>query len=275
MAKDPKDNLEIPEIDDLGDLETAGDFNIPTGLDDLLLESSQKKLVVGSWGFPSHTHFARMSSEETNVWFFEQVFNFLRAFFGLVVPDHMEVITYNASKQVKKENLNQMTFLDELMLVMKNLKESLWVIRLHLNIVGFLRSEWDPDHPVRVQIQEPANFVVWGGPDETGFQTLSISYNLFSDQKLKGENAMIWSINQPLLAKALKKWERQSGRRIEVVKGNSKDLSLSSSGFRKPAPTSAKPTTPSPPKSTSKPTQEKDLPSLEEDAIPNLDDLDL
>ena len=122
------------------------------------------------------------------------------------------------------------------MLVIKILNEQLWVIRLHLNIVGFLRTEWDPDNPIRVQIQEPANFVVWGGPDETGFQTCSISYNLFSEQKLKGENAQLWSVNQPLLEKALKKWERQSGKRIEVVKGNSKDLSLSPKGFKKPAP---------------------------------------
>lgn len=241
------DDLDIPDLDDLGSLDESSGLNeeplnIPTGLDDLLMESSKKGKVVGSWGFHSQTNFTKMSTEETNVWFFEQVFNFMRAFFGLVVPDRMEVITYNANKQVKKENLNQMTFLDEMMLVMKNLNEPLWVIRLHLNIVGFLRTEWDPDNPVRVQIQEPANFVVWGGPDETGFQTFSISFNLFSEQKLKGENAQLWSVNQPLLEKALKKWERQSGKRIETVKGNSKDLSLSPKGFKKPAPKKPKPT---------------------------------
>lgn len=259
MAKDKKDfSSQIPDLDD---------FEIPTGLDDLLLESTKKRQVVGSWGFNSQLNFTKMTPEETNVWFFEQVFNFLRGFFGLVVPDHMEVITYNGGKQVKKENLNQMTFLDELMLVMKNLKEPLWVIRLHLSIVGFLRTEWDPDNPVRLHIQEPASFVVWGGPDESGFQTFSISYNLFSNQKLKGEEALLWSINQPLLEKALKKWERQSGRPIEVVKGNSPDLSLSRHGFSKPAPMGAQPS--APPK---KPVPEEPPGG---DEIPNLDDLDL
>lgn len=251
---------------DLGtEIPDLGDVDIPTSLDDLLLESTKKKQVVGSWGFNSNLNFTKMPTEEINVWFFEQVFNFLRAYFGLVVPDHMEVITYNAGKQIKKENLNQMTFLDELMLVMKNLNEPLWVIRLHLNIVGFLRTEWDPDNPIRLQIQEPANFVVWGGPDETGFQTFSISYALFSNQKLKGEDSLLWSINQPLLEKAMRKWERQSGRRIEVVRGNSKDINLYQHGFKEPAPASAKPTP------TPKPAEEPPG----EDEIPDLEDLEM
>ncbi|OGQ06308.1 MAG: hypothetical protein A3F82_03495 [Deltaproteobacteria bacterium RIFCSPLOWO2_12_FULL_44_12] len=246
------------------DIPDLGEIDVPTGLDDLLSESTRKKQVVGSWGFHSNLNFTKMSTEETNVWFFEQVFNFLRAFFGLVVPDHMEVITYNAVKQIKKENLNPMTFLDELMLVMKNLNEPLWVIRLHLNLVGFLRTDWDPDNLVRFQIQEPANFVVWGGPDENGFQTFSISYALFSNQKLKGEDSLLWSINQPLLEKAMKKWEKQSGHRIEVVRGNSKDLNLYQHGFKEPAPTGAKPFGT---------TQQPEEPS--EDKIPDLDDLDI
>ena len=252
----------MPNFD--SDIPDLNDLDIPTGLDDLLLESTKKNQVVGSWGFHSNLNFTKMSTEETNVWFFEQVFNFLRAYFGLVVPDHMEVITYNAKKQIKKENLNQMTFLDELMLVMKNLSEPLWVIRLHLNIVGFLRTEWDPDNLVRLQIQEPANFVVWGGPDEKGFQTFSISYALFSNQKLKGEDSLLWSINQPLLEKSMRKWERQSGRRIEVVKSNSKDVSLYPHGFKAPAPKEARPSA------------EPLLPETPaNEAIPDLDDLEL
>jgi hypothetical protein len=141
----------------------AGKINVPTGLDDFLMESADLGRVVGSWGFNPRVDFTRMNAEETNVWFFEQVFNFLRSFFGIIVPDSMEITTYNASKQINKENLNQMTFLDELMLVMKNLKDSIWCIRLNLNIVGFLRTDWDPDKPIRLHIQEPATFIVWGG----------------------------------------------------------------------------------------------------------------
>lgn len=258
MAK--KEKAGLPSLEELDQ------FDVPTGLDDLLDESTAKKQVMGSFGFNSKINFTKMSNEETNVWFFEQVFNFLRAFFGLVVPDRMEVVTYNAGKQIKKENLNQMTFLDELMLVMKNMKDPIWVIRLHLSIVGFLRSEWDPDNMIRLRIQEPSNFVVWGGPDESGFQTFSISYSLFSKQTLKGENTLLWSINQPLLEKALKKWEQQSGKQIEVVKGNSKDLRLYRHGFKEPAPAKAQPTTQ--PK-----TKEPEGPI--EEGLPDLGDLDL
>ena len=252
MAK--KDDTFVPDLDSL---------EIPTGLPDLLKESTNRNQVVGSWGFHSHVDFSKMSSEETNVWSFEQVFNFLRAFFGLVTPDHMEVITYNATKQIKKDNLNQMTFLDELMLIMKNLNEPIWVIRLHLSIVGFLRTEWSPDKPVRLMIQEPCSFIVWGGPDESGFQTCSLSYSLFSSQKLKGEDSLLWSINQPLLEKALQKWEKQSGHVIDVVQGNSKDVSLYRHGFKTPVPEGAKPSF------------EEELPNVSEEEIPDLDELDL
>lgn len=235
--------------------------SLATGLDDFLFESAIRGQVVGSWGFNGNIDFTRMNSEETNVWFFEQIFNFLRAFFGVVVPDNMEITTYNASRQIKKDNLNQMTFLDELMLVMKGLNEPIWSIRLNLNIVGFLRTEREPDKPVRLQIQEPASFIVWGGADETGFQTFSIGYRLFSEQKLEGEHCLLWSMNQPLLEKALKKWERQSRHTIEVVQGNSDDLPLYRHGFSKPAPASPRP----------RPVPKDEGPVM--DAIPDLDDL--
>jgi hypothetical protein len=233
----------------------------PLGLDDFLAESAERGQVVGSWGFDPAVDFTRMNPEQTNVWFFEQVFNFLRSFFGLVVPDSMEITTKDAGRQVTRENLNQMTFLDELMLVLKGLSEPIWSLRLNLNIVGFLRTDWDPDKPVRLQIQEPANFIVWGGPDETGFQIFSLGYRLFSEQKLEGEHALLWSMNQPLLEKALRKWERQTRRRIQVVKGNSDDLPLYRHGFSKPAPARPRP--------RPKPKDEGPV----ADAIPDLEDL--
>lgn len=235
------------------------DMDVFTDLDDFLDHSLVKKEIVGSWGFNSNNDFTKMSHEENNVWFFEQVFNFLRSFFGIVVPDSVEVITYNATQQINRENLDQMTFLDELMLIMKNLKEPIWVIKLSLSIVGFLRTDWDPDNPVRLRIQEPASFIVWGGPDESGFQTFSISYSLFSSQKIEAEDVELWSMNQPLLEKALRKWEKQTGHSIEVVKGNSDQLPLYQYGFKEPAPANIKP----------------EAPEDVEDMIPDLDDLDI
>ncbi|HPW46078.1 MAG TPA: hypothetical protein PKU96_06920 [bacterium] len=236
-------------------------FDIPTGLDDFFTEATDKGEVVGAWGFNPDVDFTSMGQEETNVWFFEQVFNFLRAFFGVVMPDNMEITTYNASRQIRRENLNQMTFLDELMLIMKGLTEPIWCIKLNLNIVGFLRTEWDPDKQIRLQIQEPATFIVWGGPDETGFQTFSMGYRLFSEQKMKGEHSLLWSVNQPLLERALQKWERQSRHIIDVIESNSKDLSLNRRGFAKPAPSFARP----------KPKPKETGPI--QDSIPDLDDL--
>ncbi|MBX7149410.1 hypothetical protein K1X76_10050 [bacterium] len=213
-----------------------------TGLNDYLKEATAKKHVVGSWGFNAGRDFSKASPEETNVWFFEQVFNFLRSFFGLVLPDNMEVITYNATQHIKKENLEQQTFLDELMLIMKNLKEPLWTLRLNLNLVGFIRTHHDPDMVRRVQIKEPSSFIVWGGPDETGFETFSISYTLFNESFMEGTDEMLWSVNQPLLEKALKKWERQTGRVIDVVEANNPKVPMSRSGFKRPLrPAGARP----------------------------------
>lgn len=240
---------------------TQSKMQVPLDLDDFLLESTIRGDVIGSWGFHSHLDFTRMNSEESNVWFFEQIFNFLRSFFGLVVPDNMEVTVYNASKQITRSNLNQMTFLDELMLVMKGLTEPIWCIKLTLNIVGFLRTDWDPDRPVRLHIQEPATFIVWGGPDESGFQSFNIGYKIFSEHKIKGEHALLWSMNQPLLEKALKKWERQSRHQIEVVQSNSDHLPQYRHGFSKPAPANARP----------RPIPKDEGPVT--DSIPDLDDL--
>lgn len=235
------------------------EMDVFTDLDDFLDHSLAKREIVGSWGFNSGLDFTKMSHEENNVWFFEQVFNFLRSFFGIVVPDKVEVITYNATKQINRENLDQMTFLDELMLIMKNLKEPIWVIKLVLSIVGFLRTDWDAENPVRLRIQEPCSFIVWGGPDESGFQTFSISYSLFSSQKIEAEDIELWSMNQPLLEKAIRKWELQSGHRIDVVRGNSEELPLYEYGFRKPAPANIRP--------------KKEPEGPLEDSIPDLDDL--
>lgn len=201
-----------------------------------MAEVKAKKQVVGAWGFNSHMDFSKTSPEESNVWFFEQTFNFLRSFFGLVVPDNIEIITYNATKHIKKEKLDQQTFLDELMLVMKGLKEHIWTLRLNLNIVGFIRSHVHADNPVRIQIQEPSAFIVWGGPDETGFQNFSISYNLFCESRLQASDEMLWSVNQPLLERALKKWERQTGRTIEKVQSNASARGgrAGRTGFRRP-----------------------------------------
>ena len=204
------------------------------GLDDYLAEATAKQQVVGSWGFNSNRDFTKTSVEETNVWFFEQVFNYLRSFFGLVLPDNLEIITYNATQHIKKENLEQQTFLDELMLIMKNLKEPIWTLRLNLNIVGFVRTHHDPDSLVRIQIQEPCTFIVWGGPDETGFQTLSISYTLFNESVLEGTDEMLWSVNQPILEGALKKWEKQTGHIIDIIDSNTGRVPTFRHGFKRP-----------------------------------------
>lgn len=185
--------------------------------DEFMETSWEQEEVIGAWGFNSDLDFTALSPEETNVWFFEQVFNFLRSFFGLVVPDSMEIITYNATEHIQKDNLDQQTFLDELMLIMKNLKEPIWTLKLNLNIVGFLRANQHDDMPTRLQIQEPCSFIIWGGPDESGFQNFSISYHLFSTVVLEGEDQEMWSLNQPLLETGLKKWEHQSGNIIDVV----------------------------------------------------------
>lgn len=205
-----------------------------TSVQDFLAEATSKRQVVGTWGFNSNRDFSKVSPEETNVWFFEQVFNFLRSFFGLVLPDNLEIITYNATKHLRKENLEQQTFLDELMLMMKGLKESIWTLRLNLNLVGFLRTHHNPDQVVRIQIQEPSSFIAWGGPDETGFQNFSISYTLFNESVLEGSDEMIWSVNQPILEKALKKWERQTGQMIQLIDANTTAAPVYRHGFRKP-----------------------------------------
>lgn len=206
-----------------------------TGLDDYLEEQTARGHVVGTWGFNANRDFSQATSEETNVWFFEQVFNFLRSFFGLVLPDNLEIITYNATQHIKKENLEQQTFLDELMLVMKNLKEPIWTLRLNLNLIGFLRTHHSPDSVVRVQIQEPSSFIVWGGPDETGFETFAISYTLFNESVLEGSDEMLWTVNQPILEKALTKWEAQTGYPIEVVETNSPQAQANRQGFGRPS----------------------------------------
>ena len=203
------------------------------GLDDFLNDAKDRGHLVGTWGFHSNIDFTRMRAEETNVWFFEQIFNFLRAFFGMVLPDSLELITYNASQRFERKGLDQMTFLDDFMLLLKKVKEPLWTARLNLNVIGFLRTAHDPDKPVRLQIQEPTSFIVWGGPDETGFQNFSIGYNLFSTTNLGGEHMELWSMNQPLLEKALRKWEDQTGRMIEVVDSNA-GLPMQQYGFGQP-----------------------------------------
>jgi len=202
------------------------------GLDDFLDEATDKGQIVGSWGFNSDMDFTGMSTEETNVWFFEQVFYFLRAFFGLVMPDTIELITYNATQHIERKGMDQQTFLDELMLMMKQLKSPLWTMRINLSIIGFLRTSHDPDNPVRLKIQEPTSFIVWGGPDESGFQTFSIGYNLFSSTELEGEDQQLWSMNHDLLEKALRRWEEQTGHVIDVT-DSSGNLSMSQYGFSK------------------------------------------
>ncbi len=187
------------------------------GLGDFLEDSQERGHVVGTWGFHSNMNFTRMRSEEINVWFFEQIFNFLRSFFGLILPDSLELITYNATQRIEKKGLDQMTFLDEFMLILKKLKEPLWTARLNLNMIGFLRTSEDPENPIRIQIQEPTSFIVWGGPDETGFQNFSIGYTLFSSTILAGDHMELWSMNQPILEKALRKWETQTGYMIDVI----------------------------------------------------------
>lgn len=203
------------------------------GLDDFMTDSYERGHVLGTWGFHSNINFTRMRPEECNVWFFEQIFNFLRAFFGLVLPDSLELITYNAVQRIERKGLDQMTFLDEFMLILKKLKEPIWTARLNLNVIGFLRTSFDPDHPIRIQIQEPTSFIVWGGPDETGFQNFSIGYTLFSSVLLGGDHMELWSLNQPILEKALRKWEEQTGHLIEVVESNG-DIPVDKYGFGKP-----------------------------------------
>ena len=160
-----------------------------------------------------------------------------------------------------------MTFLDELMLVMKGIKGPIWVLKLNLNLVGFLRTDSLLDNQIRVQIQEPASFTVWGGPDETGSQSFQITYRLFAEQKIEGEHSLLWSMNQPLLERALNKWEAQAKHKIDIVKSNSSKLPIGRKGFTSAAPPNLKPDREIPE------VQTPSMADIDDDLMPDLGDL--
>lgn len=92
-------------------------------------------------------------------------------------------------------------------------------LNIEVDLFVYVRTQESPERPIRAWVRLPRNeFIILGGPEnQQPYLRFETGYTLFRPlSKDYEDNSELYSLNQPLLENALRRWEQRFGAICEV-----------------------------------------------------------
>ena len=182
------------------------------------------KKSAGSWCIVLPFDFTSLSIPEVNAWYINSTMETLDAFFELARVWEVSFGPSNESniKGVVLEWQPGNSYEEYIERVLKAIREypaAIEELAMQVDLLVFVRTEESPKEPIRAWVRNLGELLIRGGP-EYGEPDLSffVHHTLFYPFSYhnSADNSELYSLNQPLLENALRRWEERFGSISEV-----------------------------------------------------------
>ncbi|MBC6424754.1 MAG: hypothetical protein GDA38_27295 [Hormoscilla sp. SP12CHS1] len=182
-----------------------------------------RKKYAGAWDIAPACDFTSASPQEVNEWIATSLVDTLDAFSHLVRLGKMEfgAIYRDDVDNVVLEWHQELTYDSYIKQAIAQIREfpaPIYSLDMEVDLFAYCRTYESPDWPVRGWVRVPTSFSISGGmaEDLEPYLSFSIEHTLFCRWSAKGfDNNVLHSLNQPLLEKALRRWEKRVGSLVE------------------------------------------------------------
>lgn len=183
-----------------------------------LYDTWGRKKDAGSWCIAPSFEFTSLSTQEVNAWFAISVVKTLDAFSELARPWRVDFNTIYRDdvEGVRLEWQPGESYQEYVEKVLKAIREypaPIYSVDIQVDLFSYFRTKTSPDLPVQAWVRLPSEFVIWGGPENPKpYLCFNVEHTLFrSLSKDSEDNKELYFLNQPLLEKALRRWEERVG----------------------------------------------------------------
>ncbi|MEH2243027.1 hypothetical protein [Nostoc sp.] len=190
-----------------------------------LLDTWAGKKSAGSWGVTPPFDFTSLSIQSVNAWHINNsMMGTLDAFDELarVWSVYFSSSPFSEIKGVTLEWPPENSYEEYLENVSKAMREHCAAIErleMEVDLFVYIRTPESPDKPTRSWVRNLGRFVMWGGPEDgEPYFSFSMHHTLFYPFSYhnSADNSELYSLNQPLLENALRRWEKRFGSISEV-----------------------------------------------------------
>ena len=178
---------------------------------------------AGNWYINLDIDLQNKSIQEINTWYKESVSKTISAFDNLVriwkiciSPCNYKLLDKVFLKWELEESHEG--YLEKAMATIENFPDTICTLEISIDLLVFVRSNESPDKPVYTWIRNFGGFSFCGGSIHgKPFIYLDMEHTLFCPSSFFKEknNSELYSLNQPLLEDALKRWEDKFKAEIE------------------------------------------------------------
>ncbi|MEH2243025.1 hypothetical protein [Nostoc sp.] len=187
------------------------------------------KKDAGSWGVTPSFDFTNLSIQSVNTWYVNSLMETLNAFSDLARV--WSVFFYpSPESEIKRVVLewkpgdSYEKYLKKVLEAIGEYSAAIEGLEMEVDLLVFVRTQESPNQPVRAWVRNLGNLVIWGGLEYgRPYLFFSINHTLFYSfsYPLGEDNSELYSLNQPLLENALRRWEERFGpiSEVEGLKG--------------------------------------------------------
>lgn len=182
------------------------------------------KKSAGSWSIDPPFDFTNLSIQLVNAWYIDSTIGTIDAFDELA---RVWKVAFGPSSESDIKGVvlewqpgnSYEEYIEHVLKAIREYPAAIEELVMRVDLLVFVRTEESPHQPIPAWVRYLGEFVIRGGPEYgEPYLYFSVHHTLFYpfSYPLGANNSELYSLNQPLLENALRRWEERFGSISEV-----------------------------------------------------------
>ena len=190
-----------------------------------LYDTWRIKKSAGYWGIDGQLEWRNFNIHEINNWYAESLIKSLDSFSSFARIWSVNIINGGESRgeigyDLKlKSHSSYNEYIQNVIATIKQYSIPIYEIRIQLDMFIFVRTNASPNKPIRSWVRYLGElYINVDSEEENAYLWLNMEHTLFYPFSYIGnqDNYELFELNQPLLEKALRSWEKKFNSSIDV-----------------------------------------------------------